>query len=224
MAQPKLDTEFDPESTPFTSPAARFTYLEHPDVYPGKLKVNTDTLEIVRIKGQAYPQFPLKLPQNLMNVTQRYVRTCGTPDKNGNAGCEAAVNGGCAILRQYGRIGPVNVIVEKDGKVDSAKCHHVYCGISDQGRPTSQAHMLLDGWNILMDRTTIPENIRDAQTRRETVRYTEVPDLAPWYEQKKVGRFAEKPPEPKRRGRKPGSKNKPKVQDAYRENVPTATD
>jgi len=85
--------------------------------------------------------------------------------------------------------------------VDSAPCHVVYCGISDQGRPTSQGHMLLDGWQILTDRTTIPENVLDSVTGILGVRQTEVPDLAPFYEMAKVGRFADTPVAPKKRGR-----------------------
>jgi hypothetical protein len=196
MEQPKSQTQFDPNRTPFTSPAARFTYLDHPATYPGQLKINSDTLQVVPYKGQVYPGFPLKLPEALMNVPQPNIRTCGKPEKDGNRGCEAAVNGGCPLLQQYGRIGPVNIIIEKDGKVDSAPCYAVYCGISDAGRPTAQVHYLLDGWQILTDRTTIPENIRDPKTRQETIRYTEVPDLAPFYDHLK------KPVEPpKKRGR-----------------------
>lgn len=207
MAQPKSQTEFDPSRTPFTSPAARFTYMDHPMTYPGQLKINSDTLQIVPMKasGQNYPMFPLKLPDKLMSVEQRHVRTCGTPGAPGvGLGCESAVNGGCAILTQYGRVGPCNIIIEKDGKVDSAPCHSVYCGISNAGRPTQQVHYLLDGWQILTDRTTIPENIKDPVTRRETVRYTEVPDLAPFYDHLKKAE--------KRMGRPKGSKNKMKVE------------
>lgn len=196
---PKSQTEFDPHRTPFTSPAAQYTYLDHPATYPGQLKINSDTLQIVPMKGsgQSYPQYPLKLPEKLMAVEQNHVRTCGKPGPGVGLGCESAVNGGCAILTQYGRVGPCNVIIEKDGKVDSVPCHAAYCGISDQGRPTQQVHLLLDGWRILTDRTTIPENIRDPKTRRESVRYTEVPDLAPFYNHLKK----EPVPPPKKRGR-----------------------
>lgn len=218
MAQPKSQTTFDPERTPFTSPAARFTYLEHPATYPGKLKINSDSRQVVPMKGQPYPNFPIKLPEELMSVEQPYIRTCGKPQKDGNLGCEASVNGGCPLLGQYGRIGPVNIILEKDGHADSAPCYIVYCGIADSGRPTSQAHMLIDGWNILTDRTTIPENIRDPETKLETVRQTEVPNLAPWYEQAGVGRFGN---QPKKTGRPKGSKNR--VKDADREDRLTAT-
>lgn len=208
MAQPKSQTTFDPSRTPFTSPAARFTYLDHPATYPGQLKVNSDSLEIVPMKGAglSYPQFPLKLPKELMSVEQRHVRTCGRPGIGVGLGCESAVNGGCPILQQYGRGGPYNIIIEKDGKVDSAPCHSVYCGISDAGRPTQQVHYLLDGWQILTDRTTIPENIKDPVTRRETIRQTEVPDLAPFYDHLKRAEA------PKRGGRPKGSKNKAKVE------------
>lgn len=195
MEQPKSQTEFDPNRTVFTAPAARFSYMDHP--IAGKLMINNDTKVITQIAGQLYPGMPLKLPKALMDVGQPAVRTCGKPTDD-NLGCLAAVNGGCPILVQYGRIGPVNIIIEKNGNVNSAPCHHVYCGITQMGRPTSQAHLLLDGWQILTDRTTIPENVRDGKGMREYVRQTEVPDLAPFYEQGRVGRYAEAP---KKRGR-----------------------
>lgn len=205
MAQPKSQTQFDPGRTPFTSPAARFTYVDHEATYPGKLKVNSDTLMIEKMIDQPYPQFPIRLPDALMNVPQPHVRTCGKPG-DGNAGCNAAVNGGCPILQQYGRVGPVNVIIEKDGHVDSVPCYSAYCGITAQGRPTQQVHYLLDGWQILTDRTTIPENIKEGRGHREYIRETEVPNLAPFYDHLKRG----EPEKPKRRGRVKGSKNKPK--------------
>jgi hypothetical protein len=199
MEQPKSQTQFDPNRTPFTSPAARFTYLDHPATYPGQLKINSDTMQIVPMSGKGrYPGFPLMLPEALMKVEQPHVRTCGKPGTGVGLGCEAAVNGGCPILQQYGRVGPCNIIIEKDGKVDSAPCHAVYCGISDAGRPTAQVHYLLDGWQILTDRTTIPENIRDPKTRQETVRYTEVPNLAPFYDHLKKAK-EEEVPKPKRK-------------------------
>jgi hypothetical protein len=177
MEQPKSQTAFDPNRTPFTAPAARFTYYDHPTA--GLMKVNSDTKAIVPIDGQRYPGVPLKLPQELMDVPQPHVRTCGKQTAD-NLGCLTSTNGGCPILTQYGRVGPCNIIVEKNGKVDSAPCHSVYCGITAQGRPTAQVHYLLDGWQILTDRTTIPENIKEAG-KKEYIRYVEVPDLAPFY-------------------------------------------
>lgn len=200
MAQPDDTLKFDPNRSVFTSPAARFTFLDHPLV--GLLKINTDSKVIVPIDGKAYPQYPLKLPKELMDVPQPNVRTCGqfqTPD--GNFGCQAAAGGGCPILQRYGRVGPVNVIAERNGKADSFPCYTYYVGMAASGRPTSQVHYQLDGYNILMDRTTIPENIRDPLTKREHVRQSEVPDLAPWYEENKVGRFATNGAEKKKRGR-----------------------
>lgn len=197
MGQPKSQTAFDPNRTPFTSPAARFTYMKHP--VAGQLKINSDTKQIVPIPGQLYPGSPLKLIPELMAVPQPNVRTCGKAGDDVGQGCLSATNGGCPILTQYGRIGPVNLILEKNGKVDSAPCHTAYCGISAHGRPMSQVHYLLDGWQILTDRTTIPENVRDVdpvtgKAGREYVRQTEVPDLAPFYDHLK------QPPK-KKRGR-----------------------
>jgi hypothetical protein len=194
MEQPKSQTAFDPNRTPFTSPAARFTYINHPTA--GLMKVNSDTKQIVPVDGQRYPGMPLKLIPELMAVPQPHVRTCGKSGDEVGLGCLSATNGGCPILTQYGRVGPVNLILEKNGKVDSAPCHTTYCGMSAHGRPMSQVHYLIDGWQILTDRTTIPENVRDPITRKESVRQTEVPDLAPFYDHLKVAK-----PEKKKRGR-----------------------
>lgn len=194
MAQPKSQTEFDPNRTPFTAPAARYTYWEHPLV--GKLMIHSDTKVVTPMPGgQMYPQFPLKIPAELMAVGQPHIRTCGKPEGD-NKGCTAAAGGGCPILQQYGRVGPCNVIIEKNGNVDSVPCYSAYCGVSPHGRPTSQVHYLQDGWNILTDRTTIPQNMKDPVTKREHVRHVEVPDLAPFYDYLKQPK-----PEKKKRGR-----------------------
>lgn len=225
MEQPKDQLKFDPNRNPFNTPAARFAYVDVPLV--GKVKVNTHTNVVVPIKDQPYPRRPIKLPEALMEVDQPNIMTCGEPKETSkgvwrNLGCEAAVNGGCPILRQYGRIGPVQLIVERDGKPDSAPCHAVYCGVSDAGRPTSQAHMLLDGWTILSDRTSIPQNVYRKELNACVIEETEVPYLAPWYAEAKVGRFADPVVEAPRRGRKPGSKNKPRVENADHQNLSPA--
>jgi hypothetical protein len=204
MPLPKSQTEFDPTEkfdpnrTPHNSPAADFKYWHHPQV--GDLMINAGTNVVTPVPGKPYPQYPLKVPAELMEVDQPNIRTCGTP-KPGDAGCTAAVGGGCPILRKYGRVGPCNVIVEKHSKVDSIPCYMAYCGITVHNRPTSQAHYLMDGWRVLTDRTTIPENVLEPGTRTKVVRYTEVPDLAPFYEEAKVGRFAQPEPEKPKRGR-----------------------
>ena len=182
----KSSLEFDPNRSPFSTPAPRMGYLDHPEVAPGKLMVNNDTLQVVPIPSEKpYPMRPLRLPDKLMAVDQPHVHTCGYPKRDGdrllNAGCWASEGGGCPILNQFGRIGPVNLIVEKNGKVDSCRCYHFYTGITPSGRPSSQVHMQLDGWNMLTDRTTIPQNIMNPDTKREQVVETEVPELPPFY-------------------------------------------
>lgn len=198
---------FDPNRTPHNAPAANFQYWQHPTA--GKLMVDSSTKVVTPIPGKMYVDIPLKVPKEILAVDQPHIRTCGTPTGT-NKGCEAAVGGGCPILRQYGRVGPCNVIIERHSNVNSVPCFHAYCGITEMGRPTSQAHYLMDGWRILTDRTTIPENVIDGETKRVKVRETEVPDLAPFYEEAKAGRFAAPKPEPKKRGR---SKKVPVVAD-----------
>lgn len=198
----KLETDFDPTRDPFSGPAPDYGYLEHQEVAPGKLMINNATLMVEPVPDEKpYPGRPLKVPDLLMTVDQPHIHTCGFPKREGttliNRGCWAAEGGGCPILTQFGRVGPVNLIVERRGKVDSCRCYHFYTGRTPTGRPTSQVHMQQDGWRILTDRTTIPENITDPETRKSYVRQTEVPELAPFY----------KAAEPKKRGRPKGSKN-----------------
>lgn len=193
-----FNPKFDPNRTPHNAPAANFQYWQHPTA--GKLMVDSSTKVVHPIPGKMYVDVPLKVPQEIMAVDQPHIRTCGAPTAT-NKGCEAAVGGGCPILREFGRVGPVNVIIEKHSNVNSVPCFHAYCGITEMGRPTSQAHYLLDGWRILVDRTTIPENVIDPDTKRIAVRQTEVPDLAPFYELAGSGRFAKSEPAPKKRGR-----------------------
>jgi len=201
MAGPEDSLAFDPSRTPFTTPAPRYVYINHP--YAGRIQLNPDTKEIVPIPNTPYPNMPLKFGKDISEIDQRFIRTCSVPGPR-NKGCDAAVNGGCPLINKYGRgAGPFNLIVERNGIVDSSACFAVYCGITDAGRPTSQVHLLMDGWNILGDRTHI-EYTENAIVNGERVRRTvksEVPDLPPFYEAAKVGRFAEPKPEPKKRGR-----------------------
>ena len=202
MAGQEDQLKFDPSRTPFTTPAPSFTYIQHEQA--GLIKLNPDTMRVATIPDKLYPNMPLKLPKSISMVDQPAIRTCSIPGP-GNRGCDSAVNGGCPLIARYGRgSGPFNLIVEKNGQVDSFGCFAVYCGITDTGRPASQAHFLMDGYRILTDRTTIQErvvNVLPDGRREYSMVTTEVPDLPPFYEEAKVGRFAEPKPEPKKRGR-----------------------
>jgi hypothetical protein len=200
MAGPEQDKlKFDPSRTPFTTPAPRFTYLENAQA--GQIMVNSDTMEVIPLPMQMYPNMPLKVPKSIAEIDQRAIRTCSYPSAT-NKGCDSAVNGGCPLIQRYGRgCGPFNLIMEKNGTVDSTACYAFYCGITESGRLTSQAHFQKDGWNLLMDRTTIPDptyKVVDGKRVKEVVQ-REVPDLPPFYEEAKVGRFAK--PQEKKRGR-----------------------
>jgi hypothetical protein len=194
-AGPKDTTKFDPNRTPFTSPAPQFTYLDLP--LHGRMMVNSDTKEIVKIpNGPPLPAVPLQLPEALMAVAQPNVRNCGPPGEKYGAGCTCAQRGGCAFFNQYGRIGPKNVIIEKYGRVDSIPCHLYYVGVTQSGRAAHGAGYSLDGWRILTDRTTTEHESRDPVTRRNVKFLMEVDNLAPFYDHLK------KPPEEKKkRGR-----------------------
>lgn len=200
MAEPDKLT-FDPMRTPFTNPAPHFTYIEHEQ--GGKLQVDTNTNEIVPMRNSLYPNMPLKLPKKLWEREQRHIRTCSYPGP-GNKGCDAAINGGCPLIMQYGRgAGPFNLIVEKNGNIDSMPCFAVYCGITEANRPTSQVHLLIDGWQILGDRTSIKQKTYKMENGVKVMQEfsMEVPDLPPFYEENKVGRFSVQEAPKKKRGR-----------------------
>lgn len=222
----KNQVAFDPRRNPLSTPAMERSFIKHEEA--GLLMVNNSTLVIEPIPDQPYPGHPIKVPKELMAVDQPFVHVCGYPSGDSerpdgsrgagrDLGCETAVGGGCPILQHYGRVGPVNLIVMKNGKIDSARCHHVYCGISGARRPTQQVHMLESGWTVLTDRTKIPLNVYDKATNTTHEQEVEVPDLAPFYEEMKVGRFAQKPePRPKRKYTKRKGKR------AHREGVAAA--
>jgi hypothetical protein len=175
-------TKFDPNRTPFSSPAPRFTYIDLP-LY-GTLMVNSDTKEIVKIPGgEPLPAVPLRLPAALMEVPQPNVRTCGVPGEKVGQGCTSALRGGCAIYNQYGRVGPCNVIIEKYGRIDSVPCHLYYAGLTASGLAAHGAAYVLNGWRVLTDRTFVEFDTRDttSKTKRNIKHRMEVDNLAPFY-------------------------------------------
>lgn len=182
----KHDTEFDPNRDPYTNPVPRFTYIELP--VHGRIMVNSDTGVVTPMPDSGekpYPGIPVRLPKKLMDVDQPFIRTCGVPSDT-NRGCLSAIGGKCEILNRYGRVGPVNLIIEKYGRVDSLPCHAYYTGVSKFGRPTTSTSYQQLGYRVLTDRTTIPQNILDPVAlengkKKNTVVEVEVADLAPFY-------------------------------------------
>jgi hypothetical protein len=194
---PVDSTKFDPNRTPFTSPAPNFTYIDVP--LHGRMMVNSDTKEIVPIPGDPpLPAVPIRLPDALMEVPQPHVRTCGPPSEKVGAGCLCAMRGGCTLYNQYGRVGPKNLIIERYGRTDSIPCHLYYVGVTPSGRAAHGAALSLNGWRIVTDRTTTDHETREPGSRINRKFKMEVDNLAPFYDHLK------KPVEPKkRRGRPP---------------------
>lgn len=194
---PVDSTKFDPHRTPFTSPAPRFTYIDIP--LHGKMMVNSDTRVVVPIPGDPpLPAVPVKLPPELMEVSQPHVRTCGPPGEKFGRGCTCAMSGGCAIYNQFGRVGPCNLIVEKHGRVDSIACHHYYVGVTISGRPAHGSGYSLNGWRVLTDRTTTEHTTAMiVNGKKQSSKFNmEIDNLAPFYDHLKKTE-----PEKKKRGR-----------------------
>lgn len=193
--------QFDPNRTPFSRPAPGYRYMRS---IHGQITINEMTGVVEPIENG--PGYPIEIPVEFLEQDQPFVHTCSPEKKDSggmllNRGCPAW--SGCAIVqwfkdRKYRR--PTNVILTKKGQIDSAPCFVAYCGVSPYGRPTSSVHMLLDGWSILKDRTTIPQKIR-VNGEWQWVE-TEVPNLAPFYDEIKQKKAEEAAaPTPKRRGR-----------------------
>jgi len=204
MESQKSELEFDPNRTAFNAPEADFgTFDAGIHGENGKLVYNTRTM-VVQVPEGGLPQYPIEIPDAFMQVDQPHVFTCSEPKVDGmhfpiNKGCPAW--NGCAIVKHFKNWHkPCNVIIQKGTKIDSVPCHSAYVGMSSTGRPTSQVHYLLDKWRILTQQTWIPSR-QKIDGKMVEIR-VEVPDLAPFYEANKVGRFAEEQPK-KRRGRPP---------------------
>lgn len=204
MEQQKSELEFDPNRTAFNAPDADFgTFDAGIHGENGKLVYNTRTM-VVQVPESGVPHYPIEIPDVFMQVDQPNIFTCSEPKVDGmhfsiNKGCPAW--NGCAIVKHFRNWRkPCNVIIQKGTKIDSVPCHTAYVGMSQTGRPTSQVHYLLDKWRILTQQTWIPER-RMENGKRVEVR-VEVPNLAPFYEEDKVGRFAE-PEKPKKKMGRP---------------------
>lgn len=200
----------DPNRTPFSAQQKVWDYVPHPLGPNGFLKVDHGTKEVQAIQGIG---FPIYLPESLRGVPQPKVHTCSRPGPQ-NLGCWAA--SGCPIFEHWPHNQPCNVIIMKDGKRNSVRCFQAYTGITASGFPTSQAHYLMDGFEVVTNATTITETVVESamvdgvRRTREYQRETEVPELAPFYDKIK----AEQANPPKKRGR-------PK-KDANREDQPPA--
>jgi len=193
----KLD-QFDPNRTPYFRPAPGF---RHTQSIHGKITINDGTGVVQPIENG--PGFPIEIPTELVEINQPHVYTCSEEKKDSggmllNRGCPAW--NGCAIVQwfkdsKYRK--PTNVIVGRRGQVDSVPCFAFYSGTHPvTGRVTSQVHMQQDGWSILADRTTIPQKMKVDGKWQEIE--TEVPNLAPFYDQVKAQKAEAKP---KRKGR-----------------------
>ena len=178
----------NPNRTPFSPLHQEFVYIPHPDGLNKLLKVDKATGEIQQ--KSIMVAHPIWLPENLRDVPQPYAASCSAPAP-GNRGCWAF--NGCPIAKF--RPQPKNVIIHKDGYFDSVKCFHAYTGKSKSGFPTSQSAYLTRGWEIVTDRTTIPQNFVKRVVDKETgeisyfeeTREVEVPDLADFYPKKNGG-------------------------------------
>lgn len=188
-----MSEKFDPNRTPLSMPAPGYRHIQS---IHGKITLNENTGMVMPIENG--PNFPIEIPVEFVDFNQPFVHTCSEEKKDNagmvlNRGCPAW--NGCAIVqwykdKKYRR--PTNVILERNGFVDSAPCYCAYSGYNPQTmRPNSQVKMLQSGWRILTDRTTIPQNM--LVDGKWQVVETEVPNLAPFYDELKEKRAEDKP-------------------------------
>jgi hypothetical protein len=199
---------FDPNRTSFSAQTKMWDYIPHPQGANGLLKVDRVTKQIQGLAGVA---FPIAIPEYCRNVPQPNVFTCSMPTAN-NRGCSSC--NGCPIFERWPQNQPCNVIVMKDGRYEDIPCFAAYVGTTPAGRPTSQAHYVADGWEVVTDRTFVERNVVETYVQdgvkksREVPKKMEIPNLAPFYDHLK------NPEPPKRKRGRPRK-------DANREGLPT---
>ena len=140
---PKIDltgTEGDP-----TVPE----YFKHPDA--GWLEYDPRTLYVSdRRDGQKPLNAPIAMTGKFFGTKQPYVPTCSEPTE-GNKGCPKWA--GCP-MKKWKHSGPGIVIIRKQNTISMSKCTD-YFETMRGGRPASQMHLGMEGWELATDRTTI---------------------------------------------------------------------
>lgn len=131
-------------------------WMEHPD--EGWISYDPRTLYINKTpaEGGVKHNRPIKLHGQFVGTKQPYVRTCSEPTE-GNAGCPKWA--GCPF-KKFPHVGPGLLRIKKRGTVSMARCDDYYES-TRQGRPTSQMHLGMDGWELDLSDTTFPQLGRD---------------------------------------------------------------
>jgi len=167
-------------------------YFDHPT--QGYLSYDPGTLYISPNRdGQAPINHPISMPGKFFGTKQPYVPTCSEPGE-GNKGCSKWA---ACPMKQWRHIGPGVVIIKKHGTVGAANCYD-YWEVMRGGRPASQMHLGIDGWELDTSRTTIDvlgrgwaitegvinskstqDEIRNVRPRKEQMEMGGL--LAPWW-------------------------------------------
>ena len=167
-------------------------YFEHPT--EGYLSYDPGTLYISANRdGQKPISHPIQMTGKFFGTKQPNVPTCSEPGE-GNKGCSKWA---ACPMKQWRHIGPGTVIMKKHGTVSAANCYD-YWETLRGGRPSSQMHLGMDGWELDTSRTTIDvlgrgwaiaegvinkkstqEEIRNTRPRKEELEMGGL--LAPWW-------------------------------------------
>lgn len=160
------------------APGREYGYVRIPGI-PSPIRYDKLTL-VVEPVSEALG--PLKLPKPFSDVAQPFVQTCTLPVAGVNMGCHSAST---CPFRFYHWLGTFNVIIHLDGRITFCSCHEYWHGLNKAKRPTSNIHYRLDGYDILLDRTTVPVEKavadKDGKLIDVVVEEFEVPNLGPMY-------------------------------------------
>jgi hypothetical protein len=119
-------------------------WFDHPT--EGFIAFDPNTLYLDPVKHSR----PIEMPEKFVGTRQPFVRTCSEPSEK-NLGCGKWA--GCPF-KKFPYVGPGNVIMKKHGTVSMSACYDYYESTRG-GRPVSQNHYGIDGWELATDRTTI---------------------------------------------------------------------
>lgn len=131
-------------------------WIEHPT--EGYISFDPRTMYINKspTEGGVKHAKPIKLFGKFVGTKQPYVNTCSEPTE-GNAGCPSWA--GCPF-KKWPYVGPGLVRMKKRGTVSMSSCVD-YFESTRGGRPTTQLHHGMDGWELDFSDTTFPQLGRD---------------------------------------------------------------
>lgn len=146
-----------------SAPSVVPEYFEHPT--EGWLEYDPNTLYINPARqGHKPVNHPIAMTGKFFGTKQPMVPTCSEPSES-NKGCPKWY--GCP-MKNFPHVGPGIVIMKKMGRRDMSHCYDFF-ETTRGGKPTSQSHHGLDGWELDVEHTTIPMKGRTEYIQKGTL-------------------------------------------------------